>query len=149
MRIRSYAGAFARDRRIYRIDRWTIPVPGGLPLAASAWFATLALAMLALGQLPVVGRATSVVGWPAAVLVGPGALAAVLTRPTVDGRSVPSLAVAAARWHLDQVRRRIEQAFLRWRGQRSLDAPRGGAPDPAPASAAVTLLADAGGEVVS
>jgi len=91
MLIRSYARAFPTDRRIYRIDRWAIPIPGGLPLAASAWFLALALAVWAIGQLPGVGRVVEVVGWPAAVIVAPGAGALAFTRRCDDGRTLPRL----------------------------------------------------------
>ena len=100
MRIRSYARAFPSDRRIYRIDRWTVPLPGGLPLAASAWFLAFALAMLAIGQLPGIRSAVHVIGWPAAVLVGPGAGAVALTRRCEDGRTLPAVAFARIAYEL-------------------------------------------------
>lgn len=104
MRITSYAHAFPRDRRIYRIDRWTVPIPGGLPLKASAWFIGIAIAVIALAQLPGVHQAVSVVGWPAAVLIGPGAMSIALTRPLTEGRTAPAHALCAARWHVARFR---------------------------------------------
>jgi len=92
MQIRSYVRAFPADRRIYRIDRWSIPVPGGLPLAASAWFVALAIVMCGVGQLPGIDRAVAMVGWPAATIVLPGAGAVALTRRCNDGRTLPRLA---------------------------------------------------------
>jgi hypothetical protein len=100
MRIDSYARAFPAGRRIYRIDRWTIPVPGGLPLAASAWFAGLALGAVALAQLPGLHQAARAAGWPATVLVAPGALSVALTRRAVEGRTLPAHALCAQRWQL-------------------------------------------------
>lgn len=100
MRLRSYARAFPRDRRIYRIDRWAIPIPGGLPLAASAWFVGLAVGLVALAQLPAIGAVASIVGWPATVIIGPGAGALALTRTLDDGRSVPAHAWCAARYRI-------------------------------------------------
>ena len=53
--IRSYRRVFEVDRRIYRVDRWALPVPGGVPLRGVGYFAaTLALVIL-LGALPAVG----------------------------------------------------------------------------------------------
>lgn len=96
MHIRSYARAFPTDRRIYRIDRWAIPIPGGLPLAASAWFLALAIAVGAIGQLPVASAAIGVLGWPAAIIVAPGAGAVALTKRCDDGRTLPRLALDRA-----------------------------------------------------
>ena len=38
MVIRSYRRVFEVDRRIYRVDRWALPVPGGVPLRAVGYF---------------------------------------------------------------------------------------------------------------
>ena len=107
MRINSYAKAFPKDRRIYRIDRWTIPIPGGLPLAASAWFVLLALTTIILAQLPLLNVGVQRVGWPAAVLLGPGALSITLTRQTKDGRSLPQHAWCSLRWHATHARQQF------------------------------------------
>jgi hypothetical protein len=37
--IRSYRRVFEVDRRIYRVDRWALPVPGGVPLRGMGYFA--------------------------------------------------------------------------------------------------------------
>ena len=37
--IRSYRRVFEVDRRIYRVDRWALPVPGGVPLRGVGYFA--------------------------------------------------------------------------------------------------------------
>lgn len=110
MNIRSYARAFPTDRRIYRIDRWAIPIPGGLPLAASAWFIALVLVMMALTRLPLVGDAASAVGWPATMIVAPGAGAVALTRRHEDGRTLPSYLIAGARWRVGCLLRRMPTA---------------------------------------
>lgn len=89
MEIQSYHRAFAADRRIYRIDRWTVPVPGGLPLAATTWFLVFAIVAWSACQLPGLDRLSAAVGWPATVLVGPGAAAIAVTRRMDDGRSLP------------------------------------------------------------
>ena len=41
--IRSYRRVFEVDRRIYRVDRWALPVPGGVPLRAVGYFAATVL----------------------------------------------------------------------------------------------------------
>ena len=47
--IRSYRRVFEVDRRIYRVDRWALPVPGGVPLRAVGYFAATVLAVVILG----------------------------------------------------------------------------------------------------
>ena len=53
--IRSYRRVFEVDRRIYRIDRWTLPVPGGVPLRGLGYFVAAVLAVIVCGRLPAVG----------------------------------------------------------------------------------------------
>lgn len=122
MRITSYAKAFPRDRRIYRIDRWTIPIPGGLPLAASAWFLLLALIVLVLGQISPFKQAVQSVGWPAAMLVGPGPISIALTRRTADDRSLPTHIRCAARWRLARIMGSIRAPILSRPAVRELHA---------------------------
>src|SRR3954452_3278695 len=52
--IRSYRRVFEVDRRIYRVDRWALPVPGGVPLRAVGYFAATVLLMIVLGRLPAI-----------------------------------------------------------------------------------------------
>lgn len=104
MRITSYAKAFPRDRRIYRIDRWTIPIPGGLPLAASAWFLLCATIIIVLGQISPFKQVVEHVGWPAAILVGPGPISIALTRRTTEDRSLPMHLYCAAKWRVTYIR---------------------------------------------
>ena len=56
MVIRSYRRVFEVDRRIYRVDRWALPVPGGVPLRAVGYFAAALLAVIAAGELPGTGE---------------------------------------------------------------------------------------------
>ena len=51
MVIRSYRRVFEVDRRIYRVDRWALPVPGGVPLRAVGYFMGTLLLMWLLNLL--------------------------------------------------------------------------------------------------
>ena len=75
MVIRSYRRVFEVDRRIYRVDRWALPVPGGVPLRAVGYFAAALLAMIAAGALPGIGE-----------LVGGAVAADPVRRPAAGGR---------------------------------------------------------------
>ena len=48
MVIRSFRRVFEVDRRIYRVDRWPVPVPGGIPLRALGYFLAALLLILLL-----------------------------------------------------------------------------------------------------
>src|SRR3954468_7405349 len=100
MVIRSYRRVFEVDRRIYRVDRWALPVPGGVPLRAVGYFLGALLLVLALGRVPGVGDVPA----PFRLVVIPLALAVLGTQAAPDGRT-------AHRFAADWVR-------LRWRSRR-------------------------------
>src|SRR3954447_26503353 len=50
--IRSYRRVFEVDRRIYRVDRWALPVPGGVPLRGLGYFIATLLLVVVGGRLP-------------------------------------------------------------------------------------------------
>src|SRR3954466_9316037 len=95
--IRSYRRVFEVDRRIYRVDRWALPVPGGVPLRAVGYFLGALLVVLALGRLP--GFAD--ISAPIRFVVLPLGVAVLGTQAAPDGR-------VAHRFALDWLR-------LRWR----------------------------------
>jgi TcpE family len=100
MVIRSYRRVFQVDRRIYRVDRWALPVPGGVPLRAVGYFLGALLAMLVLQWLPGIGEISA----PIRFVVLPLAVAALGMQAAPDGR-------VAHRFALDWLR-------LRWRSRR-------------------------------
>src|SRR5215213_10110090 len=48
-------GGFVVDRRIYRVDRWALPVPGGVPLRGVAYFAAALVGVVVFGGMPGIG----------------------------------------------------------------------------------------------
>ena len=73
--IRSYRRVFEVDRRIYRVDRWALPVPGGVPLRAVGYFAATVLAVVVLGALPGTGELVTILSPPLRYVVLPLAVA--------------------------------------------------------------------------
>ena len=69
--IRSYRRVFEVDRRIYRVDRWALPVPGGVPLRAVGYFAAAVLAIVIASGLPGVGELIGMVSPPLRYVVLP------------------------------------------------------------------------------
>src|SRR5215211_1790932 len=86
MVIRSYRRVFEVDRRIYRIDRWALPVPGGVPLRAAGYFVATLLAVILAGSLPAVGAVVAGVSAPLRFAVVPLAVAVLGTQVAPDGR---------------------------------------------------------------
>ena len=100
MVIRSYRRVFEVDRRIYRVDRWALPVPGGVPLRAVGYFAVTVLALIVTGSLPGTGPLVSALSPPIRFVVVPLAVAVLGTQAAPDGR-------AAHRFALDWLRLRL------------------------------------------
>src|SRR4051812_14521972 len=100
MVIRSYRRVFEVDRRIYRVDRWALPVPGGVPLRAVGYFVAALLAVLVAGSLPAVGALTAGVSAPLRFVVAPLAVAVLGSQAAPDGR-------AAHRFAWDWLRLRL------------------------------------------
>jgi TcpE family len=98
--IRSYRRVFEVDRRIYRIDRWTLPVPGGVPLRGLGYFTAGVLAIIAADRLPGVGALVDAVSPPLRYVILPLLVAMVATQAAPDGR-------AAHRFAWDWLRLRL------------------------------------------
>lgn len=84
--IRSYRRVFNVERRIYRIDKWTVPIPGGIELRAVVYFIGAELLIILVGALPLLGLPLELVGWQYKYVIAPLAVAVLGTRVTPDGR---------------------------------------------------------------
>jgi len=100
MVIRSYRRVFEVDRRIYRVDRWALPVPGGVPLRAVGYFAVALLAVIVAGALPGTSELVGALSAPVRFVVLPLAVAVLGTQAAPDGR-------AAHRFAWDWLRLRL------------------------------------------
>lgn len=85
--IRSYRGIFSVDRRIYKIESWRIPVPGGIPLRAFIYFACALVVAVLARQAPVIGGLLEHVHPAYLYVIGPAAVAVLGTRVVPDGRA--------------------------------------------------------------
>ena len=84
--VRSYRLVFRRRWRIFRIQGWRIPLPGGIELRMLAyWLASLA-AIGILGRLPLLGALVSTMPASLRLLALPLAAAWLLCRWEIDGR---------------------------------------------------------------
>lgn len=105
--VRSYARVFAVDRRIYRVDRWPVPVPGGVPLRAVVYFVGTLVALLVAARLPVVGALVNELTPPFRFVIVPLGVAMLGTQATPDGRSAHRFAGA---WLGTRLRARRQSA---------------------------------------
>lgn len=119
--VRSYRRVFRLDRRIYRVDRFAIPVPGGVPLAGLLWFLGALLTVLLARQLPVLGGLLAALSPPLRYLILPAAIAVLATQLAPDGRSAPSFALSWLGQRLRPHRRSVGRPVPR-ELERSLDA---------------------------
>jgi hypothetical protein len=97
LQIRSYRVIFDLERRIYRVDRWRLPVSWGVPLRSLGYGAAALLAVLLAHQLPLLGDAIRALPAPVRLLFVPGGIAYALTAVRVDGRPAHTGALALAR----------------------------------------------------
>src|SRR3954470_3856349 len=99
--IRSYRRVFMVDRRIYRVDRWALPVPGGVPLRAVGYFLAALVVVLLLGRIPGVGEVSA----PIRLVVIPLGLAVLGAQAAPDGRVAHRFAADWIRFRLRARRR--------------------------------------------
>ena len=103
--VRSYARVFAVDRRIYRVDRWPLPVPGGVPLRGVVYFVVALVGVLIGGGLPAIGALLGELSPPFRYVIVPLGVAVLGTQAAPDGRSAHRFAWDWTRLQLRSRRR--------------------------------------------
>lgn len=102
--IRSYRLCFELERRIFRVDRWRIPAPYGVPLSGIAYAALALMAVLVLERLPATGELLGVLHPALRFVILPVGLAYVAAQLRVDGRPAHATALAWLRWRVEPAR---------------------------------------------
>lgn len=87
-------------RRLFKVDRFRVPFPYGLPLRGLAYWAGAMLVVLVLMRLAIVGEAMRALPPPVRYLLLPGGVAYLLLQVTPDGRSAHAAALAWLRYRL-------------------------------------------------
>lgn len=95
--IRSFRNVFDLERRIYRIDRLRLN-PSGVPVRGVVYFLCLLVPALLAAGLPLLGALAQMVPWYMRDVAGPGALAALFTLVSVEGRPFHLAAIALLRY---------------------------------------------------
>lgn len=98
--VRSYRDVFTLERRLFRIDRWQIPLRGGIEVRAIVYAIACYLLLLFARAIPPIRLAHDLlpgaIGW----VVLPLAAALALARFRPDGRVPHHAAASVARWAL-------------------------------------------------
>jgi hypothetical protein len=84
--IRSYRLCFRLERRIYKIDRFRVPLSWGVPLRSVGYAAAALLAVLLLQRLPLLGALMGGLHPALRYAIVPVGVAYLLTALEVDGR---------------------------------------------------------------
>ena len=92
MTIRSFRAVFDLERRLFKIDRWRLPMPYGVPLLGLAYAACALVAVLLVGRLPVAGEVVQTLPPPVRLLILPVTAAYLLNQLRVDGRAAHAVA---------------------------------------------------------
>jgi hypothetical protein len=108
--IRSYRLAFDLERRLFKVDRWRLPLAYGIALRSIGYGAGALAGAVALTRVPVAGVLLAAIPAPVRFVVLPLAAAYALTRVDLDGRSAHRAGLAWLR-HLATPRRIV--AFRR------------------------------------
>lgn len=98
--VRSYRLVFRRRWRIFRIQGWRIPLPGGLELRAIGYWLLCLAALGLLGRVPLLGLAIGALPSSLRLLALPLAAAWALSRWEVDGRSPHRALAGLLLWRL-------------------------------------------------
>jgi hypothetical protein len=99
--VRSYRDVIdVVERRVFHVDRWRVPHPGGVPAAALGYFAAVVAIVAFVGRLPLVGGILET-AQPALRFVGiPVICAWALSTWQVDGRRPHHALLSAVRHRL-------------------------------------------------
>jgi hypothetical protein len=84
--IRSYALVFRMQRKLFKIDRWRLPLPGGLEVRAIVYAIVVLLGDLIVSRLVLIGPVTDELPAPLHWAILPGLTVFVLVKLEVEGR---------------------------------------------------------------
>lgn len=100
LQIRSYRVCFELERRIYRIDRWRLPVSWGVPLRGVGYALLALLLVLFARNLPIAGALLGPLPAPVKFCILPIGVSYALCAVRVDGRPAHSALASLLRFKL-------------------------------------------------
>ena len=100
MTIRSYRACFRLERRIYKLDRWRLPVPWGVPLRGLGYAAAALALVLTVSELPLVGGVIGGLHPVFRLIAIPAFTAYALCAIEPDGRAAHHALLAWVKWQI-------------------------------------------------
>jgi hypothetical protein len=97
--LRGYRKVFKFERRLFRLDRWRIPYPHGVPVRGIGYFVGAEIATVLLTRLPIFGVLINALPAWFAYLLLPAALAWGLVVGRIDGRVPHRVLLSLVRFH--------------------------------------------------
>lgn len=98
--VRSYRLVFRLERKIYKLDRWRVPLPGGVPVRALVYAFVAWSGVFVLSRLPGVGWALGLLPPQLVWAILPGLLVFGLLKVEIDGRAPHRAMAGLIRWRL-------------------------------------------------
>jgi hypothetical protein len=97
--VRSYRAVLDDvERRIYRVDRWRLPAPGGVQVRAILYAIGAAALVMVVGKLPLVGQLLGLLPVGVRVVALPAAAGWALASWRIDGRAPHRALAGVARY---------------------------------------------------
>jgi hypothetical protein len=96
--IRSYALVFRMQRKLFKIDRWRLPLPGGLEIRAIVYAIVVLLGDLFVSRLVLIGPVTDKLPAPLHWAILPGLVVFVLVKLEVEGRPPHKVIASLLGW---------------------------------------------------
>lgn len=100
--VRSYALVFKIERKLFKIDRWRLPLPGGLEVRAILYAIGILLGMLVASRLPGIGLLLGLLPAPLHWGLIPGGLTFILLKLQIEGRAPHRVLASLASWYLSE-----------------------------------------------
>jgi hypothetical protein len=100
--VRSYGLVFKIERKLFKIDRWRLPLPGGLEIRAIVYGASILLGMLVLSRLPGIGLILGLLPAPLHWGLIPGGLTFVLLKLQIEGRAPHRVLASIISWYFSE-----------------------------------------------
>ncbi|HEY7891224.1 MAG TPA: TcpE family conjugal transfer membrane protein [Solirubrobacteraceae bacterium] len=100
--VRSYGLVFKIERKLFKIDRWRLPLPGGVEIRAIVYGAVILLGMLLLSRLPGLGLLFGLLPAPLHWALIPGGLTFVLLKLQIEGRAPHRVLASIVSWYFSE-----------------------------------------------